>query len=131
MPKRVERGALSDGELEVVKVLWDSGPSTVRRVNELLMRRGRRWAYTTVLTLLQRLQAKGWVEADTRGAAHVFAAAASREQWLTTQLQSLADQACEGESAPLVLALVHKGGFSPQQLAAFRALIDRLEKTSK
>ncbi len=131
MPKPVERGVLSESELEVLKVLWDGGGATVRRVNELLHRRGKRWAYTTVLTLLQRLQAKGWVTSDTTGAAHVFDAAASRDQWLSAQLQTLADQACEGESAPLVLALVHKGGYSAQQLAHFRQLLDRLEKNAK
>jgi predicted transcriptional regulator len=122
---------LSDSELEVLKVLWNEGASTVRRVNEMLHRDGRRWAYTTVLTLLQRLQAKGWVVSDTSGAAHVFRAAAGREQWLNEQLQTLADQACAGESAPLVLALVQKARFSPQELARFRELIDRLDTKEK
>lgn len=131
MPKPVARGALSESELEVLKVLWDEGAGTVRRVNEMLHRRGKRWAYTTVLTLLHRLQTKGWVGSDTSGAAHVFRAAADRDQWLATQLQTLADQACGGESAPLVLALVHKGGYSPQQLADFRRLLDRLEGKRK
>jgi predicted transcriptional regulator len=81
-----------------------------------------------VQTLLQRLQSKGWADSDTSGPAHVYRPAASREQWLQTQLQSLADQACGGESAPLVLALVGKGRFNAQQIAKFRELLDRLEQ---
>jgi BlaI family transcriptional regulator, penicillinase repressor len=48
---------LSDSEREVLKVLWDRGPGTVREINAELSRRGRHWAYTTVATLLQRLAA--------------------------------------------------------------------------
>ena len=49
---------LSESEREVLRVLWDRGPATVREINAELTRRGRRWAYTTVATLLQRLTAK-------------------------------------------------------------------------
>ena len=47
---------IGEAELEVLKVLWDHGPGTVRDVDAHLRRQKRRWAYTTVLTLLQRLE---------------------------------------------------------------------------
>ncbi len=121
------RPSLSEAEVEVLKALWDEGAATVRQLNELLGRRGRRWAYTTVLTLLQRLQSKGWVESDTTGQAHVFRAAASREELLQDQLRTLADQYCEGEPTPLVLALVRDRRFSAEEIDRFRRLLDRLE----
>lgn len=121
------RPALSEAELEVLKVLWDEGPAPVRRVNEVLARRGRSWAYTTVLTLLQRLLSKGWVISDTSGVAHVFRASGSRDELLQDHLKTLADQLCEGEPAPLVLALVQGHRFSPEEIARFRRLLDRLE----
>jgi BlaI family penicillinase repressor len=52
------RPALSVSEREVLKVLWDHGPRTIREINEVLERQGRQWAYTTVATLLQRLVVK-------------------------------------------------------------------------
>ncbi len=127
MGKKPARGALSEAEREVLKALWDEGPGTVRQVNAVLSGRGRKWAYTTVQTLLQRLQAKGWVASDTSGPAHVFRASGSREEMLQDHLKTLADELCEGASAPLVLALVQGHRFTPEEIARFRRLLDRLE----
>ena len=55
---------LQGAELEVLKVLWDQGPGTVRELNSALQSRGFSWAYTTVQTMLQRLESKGWVKAE-------------------------------------------------------------------
>lgn len=64
---------LPELELECMKVLWDSGPLTVRAVREHLLSR-RPLAYTTVLTVLDRLMRKGVVTRRKRGRAHVYAA---------------------------------------------------------
>jgi BlaI family penicillinase repressor len=120
------RPPLSEAELEVLKVLWDEGEGTVRRVNEQLRRRGRRWAYTTVSTLLQRLLAKGYARSETGdGRAHVFYPVASREELLRDRLRALADQLCEGAPAPLVLALVEGHRFSAAEIARLRKLLDK------
>ena len=126
MPKP-NQADLSDAELEVLKALWDHGPGTVRAINGALLGQGRRWAYTTVLTLLQRLQAKGCVTSETSGVAHVFHASASRDELLQARLRTLADQLCEGTSAPLMLALVQGHRFSAEEIARFRQLLDQLE----
>ncbi len=66
------RPAMSVSEREVLKVLWDHGPRTVRALNEILERQGRHWAYTTVATLLQRLVVKEFAASDpTRDSARV------------------------------------------------------------
>lgn len=114
-------------EREVLKALWDEGPGTVRQVNTVLSGRGRQWAYTTVQTLLQRLQTKGWAVSDTSGPAHVYRASASREELIQDHLQTLADELCEGAPAPLMLALVKGHRFSADEIARFRRLLDRLE----
>ena len=115
---------LSDAEREVLKVLWDRGPGTVRAFNAELARRGRRWAYTTVATLLQRLAAKQYVASDPSAVPHVYRAAVSREELLERRLQDAADELCDGRAAPLVLALVQGGRFSPEELARLRRMID-------
>ena len=55
---------LGDAELEVLAVLWDEGPTAVRQVMNRLHEQGRRVAYTTVLTVLTRLEQKGLVRSD-------------------------------------------------------------------
>jgi BlaI family penicillinase repressor len=122
-----ERPSLvSEAELEALKVLWDLGPSTVRAVHEELRRRSKPWAYTTVLTLLQRLEAKGHARSDRAAQANVYTAAASRLQMLGLQLRNLADRFCDGTSSPLVAALAETGRLTPEDVEELRRLIDRL-----
>jgi predicted transcriptional regulator len=115
---------LSESEREVLKGLWDHGPGTVREINALLARRGRRWAYTTVATLLQRLLAKQYVASDPTVVPHVYRAAVTRDELLGRRLQDAADELCDGRAAPLVLALVQGGRFSAEELARLRRLLD-------
>jgi BlaI family transcriptional regulator, penicillinase repressor len=120
------RPSISATELEILKVLWDDGAGTVREINQILRGQGRRWAYTTVLTLLQRLEAKGYVSSDKAGIAHVFRAAVSRDKLLRQRLKDLANQLCEGTPGPLVLALVEGHRFTEAEIAEFRRLVDQL-----
>src|SRR5438445_12492188 len=101
-----QKPTVSDAELEVLKVLWAHGPSTVRYVEARLRRRQRRLAYNTVLTLLSRLREKGCVEADRTATAHVFRAVVWREWLLSAGLSNLADRICDGIARPLLDALV-------------------------
>ncbi|HUF48768.1 MAG TPA: BlaI/MecI/CopY family transcriptional regulator [Vicinamibacterales bacterium] len=116
----------SDSELEVLKVLWETGPATVREVAGQLRRRRRRLAYTTVLTLLSRLRDKGYVAADRRDTAHVFRPLVSREELVGSSLTALADRICDGTASPLMYALVRGQQFSADEIAHFRKLLDDL-----
>lgn len=119
----------SDAELDVLKVLWQHGPGTVRDVEARLRRRRRRWAYNTVLTLLSRLREKGYVASDKSDAiAHVFRATVSREQLLRNGLTDLADRVCDGTASPLVHALVDGGRLSSDDIALLRKRLDELER---
>ncbi len=117
---------LSETELEVLKVLWELGAGTVRQIDEILRQRKRRWAYTTVLTLLTRLQAKGYVTSDKSELAHVFRPTVSREKLLQQRLTNLADDLCEGTALPLVHALVEGQRFTAEEIAGFRRLLDEM-----
>jgi predicted transcriptional regulator len=118
---------LSDAELEVLKVLWSSGPATVREINEVLRGQGRSWAHTTVLTLLQRLESKGFADSDKSGVAHVFRASVTRDKLLRERVTHLAAELCEGTATPLVRALVEGHRFTAEEIEDFRQLIDRLD----
>jgi BlaI family transcriptional regulator, penicillinase repressor len=118
---------LSETELDVLKVLWDLGAGTVREVKERLLKRKRRWAYTTVLTLLSRLEAKGYVASDKSEMAHVFRPIVSRDNLLRRRLSHLADDLCEGTTTPLVHALVQDHRLSSAEIESLRRLLDELE----
>jgi BlaI family penicillinase repressor len=120
---------VSDSELEVLKVLWSTGPATVRDVEAKLRRRTRRLAYNTVLTLLTRLREKGYVAADrSGGTAHLFRPLVTRDELLTLGLTTLADRICDGTASPLVHALVRGQRLSQEEIAHLRQLLDDLEK---
>jgi len=119
---------MSDAEREVLKALWELGPSTVRQMRELLSRRGRRWAHTTISTLLSRMVEKSLVERDTSGFAHIYSAAVSRDAVVQQRLCDLADKYCDGRSVPLMLALAAGHDFSEQEIEQFRKLIDQLDQ---
>jgi predicted transcriptional regulator len=119
---------VSDAELEVLKILWEHGPGTVRQIESHLRRRRRRWAYTTVQTLLSRLREKGCVARDKGGAAHVFRAAVSRQKLLESGLCDLAERVCDGTASPLVNALVQGVRLSADDIAHVRKLLDEMAK---
>jgi predicted transcriptional regulator len=121
--------SIGEAELEVLKVLWEHGPGTVREINARVAPRGHQWAYTTVQTMLHRLQTKGCVRSGRAGvgAAHVFEAAVSRDRLLSQRLRDLADQLCDGTASPLLLALVEGQQLSPEDIRHFRRLLDQLD----
>ena len=119
---------LSEAEIEVLKVLWDLGPSPVRAVNRELAVRGRRWAYTTVSTLLLRLTTKGCIASDSSSVPHVYRAIVSRDEMLARRLTAPADDLCDGDTVPLVLALVQKHRFKPEEVARFQSLLDEARR---
>lgn len=117
---------LGEAELETLKVLWDHGPATVRDVLDRLHEQGRRVAYTTVLTFLTRLEQKGYVSSNKSGLAYIYKPRVSRERVTKARLSSVVDQLFDGAASSMVLQLMQSERFSPEELAEFRRLIDRL-----
>src|ERR1700730_10630353 len=91
----------TSGELEILRVLWNRGPSTVRGVHEAL--RERRVGYTTVLKLLQIMTEKGLVKRDESQRAHVYQARIPQEQTQTQLVGDLVDRAFGGSPGRLVM----------------------------
>ncbi len=114
----------SDAELELLKQLWEQGSTTVRELHGRLEEAGHSWAYTTVQTMLTRLEEKGYVEVDRSGIAHSFRALVSRDSLLGRRLAELADKICDGAAAPLLLQLVSRNRFSADEIARLRRLLD-------
>lgn len=116
---------LTDAELDVLKVLWEGGPATVRAIQAALLKRGRRWAYSTVATLIQRLGVKGFVAGNSESVPHVYRALVSRAELLDRRLRDTANDLCGGNAAPLMLALVEGGGFTDEELDRFREILNK------
>lgn len=120
------KNAITDAEREVMRALWDEGPGAVREVHERLAATGLDWSRSTVITLLQRLEKKGFVASDKSGFAFVFRAAVTREELVQQRMAELADDLCEGQWAPLLLAFTQRQKMKPKEIAELQKLVDQL-----
>jgi BlaI family transcriptional regulator, penicillinase repressor len=118
------KAGLSDAEREALNALWDRGPGTVRQLLELIEARGRQWAYSTVATLLRRLESKGYATSESVNGSLVYHPAVSREDLLDRRLKEAAADLCDGAAVPLVLALVQGNRFTTEELDRIRRIID-------
>jgi len=117
-------------ELEILGVLWERGPSTVREVHDRLAR-GRELGYTTVLKLLQIMAGKGLVRRDESQRAHVYAARTPAEQTQRQLLGDLLERAFGGSAALLVQQALSSQKTSAEEIARIRAYLDALEEEKK
>ncbi len=110
------------GELEVLKVLWDRGPSTVREVLEVLEGQRPR-AYTSVMSLLNVMTDKGLVIRVPQGRAFVYRPKVERERTLRRMVGDLLGRAFEGSAHELVAHLLDQTKPSAAELDEIRRTI--------
>ncbi len=115
----------TDGELEILTVLWDGGPATVREVHEILSERTPT-QYTTVLKLLQIMTEKGLVERDERARAHIYSARASAEETQSKLLEDLAARAFGGSVSKMVQRALSSRPATPEELEEIEDLLDQM-----
>jgi len=116
----------TDGELEILRTLWDRGPSTVREVQESLAAKGT--GYTTILKLLQIMLRKGLVTRTTAQRSHTYRAALPRQRTERRLVNDLAERAFGGSAHRLALHALEASPASEDELAEIRALLSRLER---
>lgn len=124
---RSRRGKPTAAELEILRVLWQRGPSTVREVQETLGT-DRTVGYTTVLKTLQIMSEKDLVSRDERARAHVYAPRAPRETTERQLVADLLDRAFGGSTTRLVLQALASRRTPPKELARIRRFLDELER---
>jgi BlaI family penicillinase repressor len=122
---------IPDAELDVLGALWRLQRGTVREVQEDLEGQGRRLAYTTVLTLLGRLEKRGYVEKSRETQAHVYRPRISRERVTSERVGSLVRDLGGGQAFPLILKLVETHGLSREDIRQLRDLLAQLESESR
>jgi BlaI family penicillinase repressor len=114
-------------ELDILHILWDRGPSTVRDVHEALY--GNDGAgYTTALKLMQIMHAKGFVERDDSQRAHIYRAAISKQRTQKHYVTDIVDRLFNGSPSQLALhALGSQPGASREELKEIRALLKKID----
>jgi len=112
---RPASGHPTDGELEILRVLWEQGPSPLGDICTTLRTR-REVATTTVATMLRVMHDKGLVARSQVGRGNVWSAVVSREQAAGSMVGKLVDRVFDGSARRLVTHLVDAGEFSEKDL---------------
>lgn len=123
-PKRIKP---TDGELEILRILWTQGPSTVRQINDLLSQH-REVGYTTTLKLMQIMFEKGILTRTKSGKTHTYIAQISEQEVQQDLVDKLLDAAFEGSAMKLVMQALGSHSSSPAELDEIRSFLDELEK---
>jgi BlaI family penicillinase repressor len=119
---------VTEYELAILQVLWESGPATIRQLTDVVYPGGGTVQYATVQKLLERLERKGFVRRNRSGPAHVYSAAVGREELLGRRLQDMAEKLCGGSLTPLLTHLVRTRRLSEQERQELRDLIDEMDE---
>jgi predicted transcriptional regulator len=114
----------TDAELNILRILWARGPSTVRAVLEHVDYPAS--GYTTVLKMLQIMTEKGLVRRDSRQRTHIYRAAAGEEQTQTQLLVHLLERAFAGSGKALVMRALSAAKASPEELREIRTMLEKL-----
>jgi len=122
---------VTDAELALLQVLWDSGAATIRQLTDVLYPAGSAAQYATVQKLLERLESKGCVRRERTPPAHIFTAAIAREDLIGRRLRDMAEKLCGGSLTPLLTHLVRTRGLTTRERQELRDLIDELGSKSK
>jgi len=102
-------------ELEILQVLWEAQPATVREVTEALNRQRPR-AYTSILSMLNVMHEKGLVVREVQGRAHLYRAKKSREKTLGGVVKDLLGRAFQGSSTSLITQVLEQSKPSAEEL---------------
>jgi BlaI family transcriptional regulator, penicillinase repressor len=118
----------TEAELEILQILWTSGPLTVREVHEAL--EGKQTGYTTVLKQMQVMTEKGLLTRNERYRSHVYAPKQARERTQHQLITNLVQRAFSGSAKNLVLGALSARPVSKTELAEIRQLLKQVEEES-
>jgi len=120
----------TDAELEILKVLWKKGPSTVRDVHAAMQAR-KPTQYTTTLRVMQIMAEKGLLLRDETDRAHVYTPAVEFEKVQHEMVGSLIDRLFGGSAEGLLVGALNARPASKKELARMRQMLDEHQKGKK
>jgi BlaI family penicillinase repressor len=115
-------------ELEILQVLWQHGPATVRFVNDRLNEEKREVQYSSTLKLMQIMTEKGLLVRDESSMKHVYSPAEEEGKTKAHLLQKFVDAMYSGSASRLMMQLLGNKKTSKKELQAIRDLLNQLEK---
>ena len=120
------------GELQkaIMEIVWARGEATSREVQERLSQK-RPLAYTSVLSIMQRLEKAGWLRHRADRRTYVYQPAFSREQESRRSLRHFIERVFQGNSQLVIQHLIEQGDLSEEDLLALQKLIHRKRKERK
>ncbi|TWT55500.1 BlaI/MecI/CopY family transcriptional regulator [Allorhodopirellula solitaria] len=114
---------------EVMELVWTLEEATVAQLVDAIGKR-RSVSYTTVLSAVQKLEKKGWLQHRTEGRAYVFRAARERTEVGQNKLGELLKTVFSGDPRMLLSSLIDEAGLSDSELSELRNLIDERRKAT-
>lgn len=116
----------TESELEILQLLWDNHPATVRTINDLLNEK-REVGYTTTLKTMQNMLDKGLLVREIVDKTHLYSPAIPQEITQEQVLLNVAAAAFGGSTSTLVMRALGTGTTSPEELALIKAMIQQIE----
>jgi len=116
------------GELDVLKVLWKHGPSTVRFVHDTLNEQKETVQYTSTLKLMQVMAEKGMLLRDETNMKHLYTAALEEEKTKRTLLNRFVEHTYEGSVSSLVNSLLGNGKTSAKDVEEIEKLLKQMKR---
>jgi predicted transcriptional regulator len=114
-------------ELEILQVLWQFGPSTVRFVNDKLNEQKREVNYMSTQKLMLIMLDKGFVTKDTSQMTHIYQAAVEESKTKSLMLDRVVDNLFNGSASSLMMQLAGNKKLSPKEMEEFKELIKKLD----
>jgi BlaI family penicillinase repressor len=116
-------------ELQIMNVVWDRGRATVQEVVDVLAGDARTPAYNTILTMMRKLEGKGYLAHDTQGRTFVYRSVLDKCHARRSLLGAMVDRLFNGSAAQLVNSLVEEGRISERELAEIRKILGKAKRS--
>jgi predicted transcriptional regulator len=127
MSRKISRPALSDAQLEIMRIIWPCGETTVTEVWRAIASR-RTVARNTVLTVMDRLEKRGWLCKRKVANTHLYRATVSERATLGDFAKRFVDTVFGGSAESLVMALLEGRGVSAAEASRIRKRIDEARR---
>jgi len=116
----------TESELEVLQILWEFGPSTVRFINDRL-KRDKKVGYTTTLKIMQIMTEKGMLSRDTEKKTHIYSSLISQKDAQQQMLDKLLNTVFGGSAQKLVLQALGNHKSTKKELEEIKKIISEME----
>ena len=130
MKKKPSLAPLGEAELELLQLVWETGPATVSEIHQRILAT-RQVAYTTVMTALRKLATKGYLDFTQQGNAYVYRTARPPQEVKYNLLSSILDKVFKGSPVDLVESLVSNESLSEKEVQEIRQLIEEMDRPDR